>query len=324
MGNITKETWKKGLNTGIKTTWELGKIIFPITVIVSILSYTSFIEEWIVPLFAPLMGWLGLPGEAAIPLVLGNVLNLYAAIGAILSLDLTVKHVFILAVMLSFSHNLLVETAVAKKIGVSAIVPVALRLGLAIISGVAIHLLWQGGGEQAQYGMVMQETEVIDSWLMIVLVSVNKALLGIWQIAIIVLPLMVGIQVLKDTHAIAYFSKMIEPLTRFLGLSSGKTSVPLLAGLIFGLAYGAGVIIQSAEEENFSKRDMYLLSIFLVASHAVIEDTLLFIPLGINVIPLLMIRVIVAFIVTILTAKVWQRLIPYTESIEQKGEHSEI
>lgn len=313
MGNITRETWKKGLHTGFKTTWELGKIIFPITVIVSILTYTPFIEEWVVPIFTPLMGWIGLPGEAAIPLVLGNVLNLYAAIGAILSLDLTVKHVFILAVMLSFSHNLLVETAVAKKIGVNAIVPVALRLGLAIISAIAIHWVWQGGGEKAQYGMVIQETEALDSWLMIGFVSVKKALLGIWQIAIIVIPLMVGIQILKDTQAIAYFSKMIEPLTRFLGLSSGKTSVPLLAGLIFGLAYGAGVIIQSAEEENFSKRDLYLLSIFLVASHAVIEDTLLFIPLGINVLPLLAIRVIVAFIVTILTAKVWQRLIPYTE-----------
>ena len=130
---------------------------------------------------------------------------------------------------------------------------------------------------------------------------------------------MVGIQILKDLNAIKYMSKGLEPMTRILGLSSGKTSVPLLAGIIFGLAYGAGVIIESAKEENLSKKDLYLLSIFLVSSHAVIEDTLIFIPLGINVVPLLVIRVIVAFVITMITAKVWKRLIVKTDLVT-KGE----
>ena len=60
---------------------------------------------WIIELIAPIMGIFGLSGEAAIPLVLGNGLNLYAGIAGILSLELTVKEVFIIAVMLSFSHN---------------------------------------------------------------------------------------------------------------------------------------------------------------------------------------------------------------------------
>ena len=60
------------------------------------------------------MGLLGLRGETAIPLVLGNALNLYAGIAGILSLDLTVKEVFILATMLSFSHNIFIETGVCS------------------------------------------------------------------------------------------------------------------------------------------------------------------------------------------------------------------
>lgn len=112
---ITKETWSKGLKSGVHTTWVLGKVVFPITMIVSILNYTPVIH-WVTSFFTPLMKWIGLPGEAAIPLALGYLLNLYAAIGAILSLDLTVKNVFILAIMLSFAHNLLVETVVAKKL----------------------------------------------------------------------------------------------------------------------------------------------------------------------------------------------------------------
>jgi len=315
---VTKETWKKGILSGLNTTWVLGKVIFPITFIVTILNFTPVIH-WIVQIFYPLMKWIGLPGEAAIPLVLGYLLNLYAAIGAILSLHLTVKHVFILAVMLSFAHNLLVETAVAKKVGVHTIVPIGIRLGLSFFSALLIHLLWKGGSQIAQYGMVANAVQNPNTWMGIVLLAVEKALLGIWQIVIIVFPLMIGIQLLKDLRAIEYISKWLEPLTRVLGLSSGKTSVPLLAGLIFGLAYGAGVIIQSAEEENFSKRDLYLLIVFLVASHAVIEDTLLFIPLGINVLYLLFIRVSVAFIITIFTAKVWQRAIVHPDFV-MKGE----
>src|SRR5699024_12500525 len=64
--------------------WTLGKIVFPITIAVTILQYTPILP-WFIDVVAPLMGLIGLPGEAAMPLVLGNALNLYAAIGAIVS-----------------------------------------------------------------------------------------------------------------------------------------------------------------------------------------------------------------------------------------------
>ena len=84
---------KKGLLSGLNTTWSLGKVIFPVTLIVTVLQYTPVLP-WIINLIAPLMNLIGLPGDAAIPLVLGNFLNLYAAIAGILTLDLTVKEVF--------------------------------------------------------------------------------------------------------------------------------------------------------------------------------------------------------------------------------------
>jgi Fe2+ transport system protein B len=83
----------------------------------------------------------GLPGKAAIVLVLGNVVNLYAAIGAMVSLSLTLKEITVLAIMLSFCHSLPVETALAKKIGLSAINVIAVRAGLAILSGIAFNLI---------------------------------------------------------------------------------------------------------------------------------------------------------------------------------------
>lgn len=84
------ETWKNGLKAGLSTTWTLGKVIFPVTILVSILQHTP-VMGWIIQFIRPFMGVFGLSGEAAIPLVLGNMLNLYAGIAAILTLELPVK-----------------------------------------------------------------------------------------------------------------------------------------------------------------------------------------------------------------------------------------
>lgn len=74
------------------------------------------------------------------------------------------------------------------------------------------------------------------------------------------------------------------------------------------------VMIQAAKEDNVSKKDMTIAFIFLVACHAVIEDTLIFIPLGIPVLPLLLIRLITAIVLTMVVAYIWNR----TDSVQRK------
>ncbi|MBU9712773.1 nucleoside recognition domain-containing protein [Bacillus tamaricis] len=301
------KTLREGLKVGLHTTWTLGKIIFPITLIVTILGATPLMG-WLTKLLAPLMGFIGLSGEAAIPLVLGNVLNLYAAIGAMLTMDLTVKQVFILAVMLSFSHNLFVESAVAKQVGVKIWVVLLVRIGLALFSAWLINLTWQGGGDLAKYGLVPSNSgeEVTGIWP-VVLQGIESAFFGIFQLALIVIPIMIFIQVMKDLKWLTIFSKWMSPFTRVLGIRE-NTSTTLAAGIVFGLAYGAGVMIQAVKEDGVSKKDIYLVMIFLVACHAVIEDTLLFAPLGIPLWPLLLIRLLTAIILTIAVAVIWNRL----------------
>ncbi|WP_170008177.1 nucleoside recognition domain-containing protein [Bacillus fonticola] len=313
----------KGLKVGLKTTWTLGKVIFPITLIVTLLQYTP-VFPWLMEMMAPLMSVLGLPGEASIPLVLGNLLNLYAGIGAILTLDLTVKEVFTLAVMLSFSHNLLIETGVALKTGVKLWIILVTRIGLAIVAAVVINLIWSGGSERAQYGFVSQSEEVIEGWGAIVLEAIWSATVGILQLAIIVIPLMVAIQVIKDRGGLTVFSRWMAPVTRALGMQP-NTSTTMAAGLVFGLAYGAGVMIQAVKEDGVSKKDATLAFIFLVACHAVVEDTLIFIPLGIPVWPLLLIRLGVAVILTLVVATIWNRRQKRSNLYEQqKHQHHSV
>lgn len=300
-------TIKQGLIAGLKTTWIFGKIIFPITLLITLLQYTPVLP-WIVDLIEPFMGLLGLSGDAAIPLVLGNFLNLYAAIGAILSMEFTVKEVFILATMMSFAHNLIIESTVAAKVGVKLWVVVSVRVFLAIISAVVINLVWQGGSETAQYGLISNTAnEQISGFGPILLQGLEKASLGILQLAMIVIPLMIMIQFLKDYKLIDRFSKWMAPFLKILGMKE-NTSTTLAAGIVFGLAYGAGVMIQAVKEDGVSKKDLYLAFIFLVSCHAVIEDTLIFAPLGIPVWPLLVIRLTVAILLTMIVAFVWKRV----------------
>jgi hypothetical protein len=297
---------QRGLMVGLQTTWTLGKVIFPITLIMSILQHTPVLQ-WVIQLIAPFMKWIGLPGDAAIPLVLGNLLNLYAAIGAILTLDLTVKEVLILAIMLSFSHNLLIESTVASRTGMSIALMIIVRIGLALVSALLIHHLWQGGSETAQYGFVSNSPEQLTSWGAILLAGLKKACLGIVQLAVIVIPLMIGIQILKELKWIHIFSRWMAPVTKLLGMKE-NTSLTLAAGLVFGLAYGAGVMIQAVKEDGVSKRDLTLAFIFLVSCHAVVEDTLVFVPLGIPVWPLLVIRLVTAVLLTMLISFIWNRV----------------
>ena len=298
---------KKGFMNGLRVTWLLGKVIFPITLIVAFLQHTPVLP-WVIDLIAPFMSIFGLSGDAAIPLVLGNVLNLYAGIGAILTLDLTVKEVFTIALMLGFAHSMFIETGVAMKVGVKLWIVILVRYGLAFLSGILVNLLWQGGSQPAQYGFMSgaPQAENITGWGPILLEALQQATMGIIQLALIVFPLMVLIQILKDIHIIDIFSKKMSPITRALGMHE-NTSTTLTAGLLFGLAYGAGVMIQASKEDGVSKKDLTIAFVFLCACHAVIEDTLIFLPLGVPVVPLLLIRLGTAIALTIIVAVVWRR-----------------
>lgn len=302
---VHRISWKSGLLAGLRTTWLLGKIIFPVTFIITVLGYTPILQA-VINFIAPLMKWLGLPGEAAVPLVLGNALNLYAGIAGILSLELTVKEVFIIAVMLSFSHNLFIESGVATSVGVKLWVVLVVRIGLAVVSAIIINLVWSGGGEIAQYGLVQPAEPQANGFGEIAWFAVEKATLGVLQLAIIVIPLMIMTQIMKDLNWMDYLSKKMAPVTRKLGMSE-NTSFTLVTGLTVGLAYGAGVMIQAVRENGVSKKDATLAIIFLVACHAIVEDTLIFVPLGIPILPLLIIRIVVAVALTMTISRLWNR-----------------
>ena len=127
-------SFKNGVKKGLETTWMLAKIVIPVYFFVTFLSHTPALD-YMAKLFEPFMNFFNLPGEAAIVLVMGNMLNIYAAIGAIKALSLTPFEVTVISLMLSFSHSLFMETAAVKKLNVNASKTVLLRLSLMILAG---------------------------------------------------------------------------------------------------------------------------------------------------------------------------------------------
>ena len=67
---------KTGIKKGLETIWLLSKTIVPVYILVTVLNHTPVIG-WITALFKPLMRVFNLPGEAAIVLVIGNILDTY-------------------------------------------------------------------------------------------------------------------------------------------------------------------------------------------------------------------------------------------------------
>ncbi|WP_040354400.1 nucleoside recognition domain-containing protein [Schnuerera ultunensis] len=142
--------------------------------------------------------------------------------------------------------------------------------------------------------------------------SFTGSLNSILNMAIIIIPLMIIMEILKDLNILEIISKRLKPISNFFNISNDSV-FPLLIGLIFGLAYGAGIIIESAEEKDLSKKDLYVLIIFLVACHAIFEDTLIFATVGANLWLLFITRLTVATITAYFASKVIEKILDNKE-----------
>ena len=125
---------RNGAIKGIKVTLELGKIVVHTTIVVTVLRASGVLDA-VAATCAPLMGLFGLSGDAALVLISGYFVNLYAATGSILALGLAPREITILAIMLGFAHSLLVEIAVSRRAGSPIPAILSLRLGASLCAG---------------------------------------------------------------------------------------------------------------------------------------------------------------------------------------------
>lgn len=115
-------------------------------------------------------------------------------------------------------------------------------------------------------------------------------------------PLFIGIQLLKDSGWLARVSGKLKPaLTPFR--LPGDAGLPVAAGLAVGLTYGAGVILQTAEEGKLNRQELTVSCVFLGICHAVVEETILFTALGTNGLLLVGIRFVAGLLFAYLASR---------------------
>lgn len=124
----------------------------------------------------------------------------------------------------------------------------------------------------------------------------------IWSIAKVLIPIMIVIEIFKDTKFIDKLSTVIKPVTKLFTISE-KSGISLIFGLIFGLTIGAGAVIQSVKDYNIDKRSVFLVTMFLSMCHAIIEDSMLFGAVGANIFVLFGARLISAFFITLVLSR---------------------
>lgn len=256
-------------------TWLL-KIILPISLAVSLLQYwgvIAILAEFLKPLFA----LIGLPGESAIVFISSLFLTLYAPIAIMTTLALDMREITILAMMCLISHNLFVESAIQQKTGTSAVIMFSLRIicsfaGAALLNyflpeKIGSHLIQTTAPVFANY------TEMLIFWLQ------NSAWL-ILKIVLIVSGLMILQNLLKEFNIIDVISKFFAPLMKVMGLEP-ESSFLWFVSQIVGLTYGSAIMIESVDKHEISPRSALLLNYHIAINHSLLEDTLLFVAVGV-------------------------------------------
>jgi hypothetical protein len=119
------------------------------------------------------------------------------------------------------------------------------------------------------------------------------------MIVLIVTPVITVMELLRVYN---WLDPLLSPLSRlFSWMQIRKESVAaLVVGIIFGIAYGGGVLLEEKNSGSLNKRDAFLIGVFLSLCHALIEDTLIFAAIGADLIIILFARTGLAVLVLLL------------------------
>jgi len=290
-----KRSIKSALPQGMKTAWWLIKITVPVSFVVMLLDYfgvLALMAEYTGPVFSH----LGLPGISAIVLVTSIFTNIYSVVAILSLLQLPMREGMILATMCLVSHGFLIETAVMKRTGSSALRMLLLRLTGSFVIGWMLNLVMPGSMSMDTHSIIQVHQEfsvVFLHWLS----SISQTTL---KILILVNLLLIFQRIMDEFGWIGAIEKPLSPFMKMMGLPRSTTLSWVVANLI-GLGYGSAIMIDESEKGKMNREDADLLNHHISLSHSQLEDPLLFLTLGYAIHWLIWPRIIIAI------ASVWMR-----------------
>ena len=281
---------KTTLNSSIKSSILILKLIIPLYILSDLLLYLGWLD-YISFIFKPVTGLIDLPPEAALALAAGVFLNIYAALAFAAPLGLSPYEWTIIGLFLGVCHSMIIESAIMKKLGISYTYSFLLRGLMAFVAVLPIYFMpksWFKESIVLQEGVKKSYETIYD--------MLFNSVIGAFELSFKVILLITFIIILMD------FIKSTKIIQSYQQKVS--TSFSIVAGLILGITYGAGVLINEAKSGNLSKKDILFIATFLMICHSIIEDTLLFVIFGANYWVLIGVRVILAIIVSFFILKI--------------------
>lgn len=270
---------KNGLIAGLKKgagsfIW-MCQIIIPVSFLVTLLQWSGWLER-LDFLLNPLMSLLNLPPEAALPIITGMLINLYAVIAIITVLPFSIEQMTLIAIFNLIAHALIIEGIIQHRSGLNFTKSPLLRIGAAVVT---VLIVSQFLGDTSQSlgtiaGVTAQPPflESLKNW--------GISLLGLLaKILGIIMAIMIVLELLKSLGWIEYLLRVCRPLMIVFGLSR-QTTTMWVAATVFGIFYGGAVIVEEAKEKAFSRDELERLHIFAGVNHSMVEDPILFTVLG--------------------------------------------
>jgi len=283
------------LKSIIKTILFILKLVIPFYIIADTLIYFEILQK-ISFLFTPITNLLGLSPETSLAITAGILLNIYGALAFAVPLHLTPYEWTILGIFLGIAHALPLENSIMKKIGLPHLYSTILRLSSAFL-GVFIFKLLPINIEGQSQTKEISFTHYNSFLDMLYHSFINASILAI-KIIILITTLIVVMQYIKEK---LFKNKKIS------------TPFSIITGLILGITYGAGILIQ--EKSNLNKKDILFVGTFLMICHSLIEDVALFVIFGANMWVLIFIRLFLAIIISFLVMKFYN--LPINPSTKQ-------
>jgi len=282
-----------GIPKAVKTIGWLLKLIIPISLAVRLLQYTGLLE-YIAHFLHPVFQAVGLPGASAIAFVCSLFLPLYAPIAIIGTLHLTIREISILAIMCLISHNTLFESAVQKKTGSSFWFVWCLRVVMSFVAAFIWNLLLPEdmGMPVGQSGVSL---ETLAFWPMLLDWGMGALKLCLIM-ALVVTALMILQRLMEAFYVMDWLAHFFAPFMRVMGLSKDSSFLWFVANIV-GLTYGSAILIEQMENKRLNVADARMLNNHLAISHSLLEDTMLFVAIGVPLFWVTVPRVLLAMAV---------------------------
>jgi len=280
------------LPSSLKTSFWLLKLMLPISLVVRLLDYYGAIV-YLSNFFQPLFNLIGLSGSLAIVFITSVFLPLYGTIAVMASLAMTLREATILSLMCLVAHNLFVECAVTHKTGSSYVGMILLRIGMAFVVATFLNVLLPVDNTPFVLSIATHSSnsihELLTDWL-------TSSFYLIITVLFIVTALFILQRLLLEFELIEKMSKPLKPLMKLFGLPENSPFL-WIVGNLAGLAYGGAIMVDMVKQGKLSLQDANTVNYHLSISHSLLEDTLLFAALGINLGIIVGTRLFFAFMV---------------------------